>query len=114
MAQKQMVFKKKKAPLTPVVCYLSRIWSFGLRFSELSSFWSMQIRFPQNGNIVPYPKIRAVFNVASSTSFSKKAASLPKIAKFLWYLTEDLKLLGLFNRSVGLTTKWAMVKISKR
>ena len=34
-------------------------------------------------------------------------ASLP------WYLTEDLNLLGLFNRNEGLTTKCAMVKVSE-
>ena len=47
---------------------------------------------------------------ALSSSVSKKAASLPQMASFLWYITEDLNLLGLFDRNVGLTTKCAMVK----
>ena len=50
---------------------------------------------------------------ASSTSFSKKAASLPKLAPLLLYLTEDLNLLGLFDCNVGLTTKYAMVNVSE-
>ena len=50
---------------------------------------------------------------ASSTSFSKTAASLPKMASLPWYLTEDLNLLALFDCNVGLTTICAMVKISK-
>ena len=48
----------------------------------------------------------------SSTSFAKKAAFLPKMASLLWYLTEDLNLLGLFDRSVCLTTKCALMKVS--
>ena len=43
----------------------------------------------------------------------RKAASLPKIASLLWYLTEDLNLLGLLHRNVGLTTKFALVKVSE-
>ena len=50
---------------------------------------------------------------ASSTSFSKKAAFLPKMASVLWYLTKDLNLLGLFDRKVGLTSKCAIVKVSE-
>ena len=50
---------------------------------------------------------------ASSTSFSRKAASLPKMASLLWYLIVDLNFLGLFDRNVGLTTKFAMVKVSE-
>ena len=49
----------------------------------------------------------------SSTSFSKKAAFLRKMAILLWYLTEDLNLLGLFDLSVGLVTKCALIKVSK-
>ena len=51
----------------------------------------------------------------SSTSFFLKVASLLKIAilaSLLWYLREDLILLGRFDRNVGLTTKRAMVKVS--
>ena len=50
---------------------------------------------------------------ASSTSFSKKAASLLKIASRLWYLKEDLRLHGLFDSNIGLTTKCTMVKVSE-
>ena len=50
---------------------------------------------------------------ASSTSFSKKAASLPKMANLLWYLTKDLNLLGPFDRNFGLITKCATVKVSE-
>ena len=42
---------------------------------------------------------------ASSTSFSAKAASLHKMAILLWYLAQDLNLLGLLDRNVGLTAK---------
>ena len=35
------------------------------------------------------------------------------MASLLQYLTEDLNLLGLFDRNVGLTTKCAMVKVSE-
>ena len=35
------------------------------------------------------------------------------IYSLLWYLTEDLNLLCLFDRNVGLTTKCAMVKVSE-
>ena len=35
------------------------------------------------------------------------------MASLLWYLKEDLNLLGLFDRSVGLTTKCAMVEVSE-
>ena len=49
---------------------------------------------------------------ASSNSFSKKReASLSKMASLLWYLTENLNLLGLFDRNVGLTRKFAIVKV---
>ena len=34
------------------------------------------------------------------------------MASLLWYLTEDLGWLGLFDRSVGLTTKCALTKVS--
>ena len=34
------------------------------------------------------------------------------LASLLWYLSENLNLLGLFDRNVGLTTKCAMVKVS--
>ena len=47
---------------------------------------------------------------ASSTSYSKKATSLPKMASLLWYLKEDLNLLGLLDLNIGLTTKFDMVK----
>ena len=33
------------------------------------------------------------------------------MASILWYLTADLNLLGLFDGSVGLTTKCAMMKV---
>ena len=33
------------------------------------------------------------------------------MASLLWYLTVDLNLLGLFDRNVGLTTNFAMVKV---
>ena len=45
--------------------------------------------------------------------FQKKAASLLKMASLLWYLTEDLNLLVLFDRNIGLTTKCVMVKVSE-
>ena len=51
--------------------------------------------------------------VASSTSFSRKAVFLPKMASLQWYLREDLNLLGLFDRNVCLTAKFAMVKVSE-
>ena len=35
------------------------------------------------------------------------------MASLLWYLTEDLNLLGWFDRNLGLTTKCATVKVSK-
>ena len=35
------------------------------------------------------------------------------MASVLWYLTEDLNLLGRFYRSVGLTTKCALTKVSE-
>ena len=35
------------------------------------------------------------------------------LAGLLWYLTEDLNLLGLFDRNVGLTTTCVMVKVSE-
>ena len=35
------------------------------------------------------------------------------LASLLWYLTEDLILLGLFDRNVGLSAKCAMIKVSK-
>ena len=35
------------------------------------------------------------------------------MASILWYLTEDLNLLGLFDRSIGWTTKCAVVKVLK-
>ena len=54
------------------------------------------------------------FRFVSSTSFSKRVASLPEIASLLWYLTEDLSLLDLFDRNVGLTTKFTMVKVSEK
>ena len=40
---------------------------------------------------------------------------LPKwlLASLLWYLSEDLNLLGLFDRKVGLITKYAMAKVSE-
>ena len=41
--------------------------------------------------------------------FQKKSASLLKMAGLLWYLTEDLNLLGMFDRNAGLTKKCAMV-----
>ena len=50
---------------------------------------------------------------ASLISFSKKAASLPKMVSLLWYFTEDLNLLVHFDHSIGLTTKCAMVKVSE-
>ena len=50
---------------------------------------------------------------ASSISFSKKAPSLPKKAGLLRYDTEDLNMLGLFDRNVSMTTKCAMVKVSE-
>ena len=50
---------------------------------------------------------------ASSSSFSTKAASLSKMASLLWHLTQDLNLLGLFERNTGLTTKFAVVKVSE-
>ena len=49
----------------------------------------------------------------SSTSFSKKAAFLPKMASPLWYLAEDLNLLGPFDRNVVLTTKGVLMKVSE-
>ena len=49
----------------------------------------------------------------SSTSFSKQAASLTKMASLLWYLTVSLNLLGLFDRNIGLTTKCDLVKVSE-
>ena len=49
---------------------------------------------------------------ASSTCFSRKATSLPKRASLLWYLTENLNLLSLFDHNVGLTIKFAMVIVS--
>ena len=59
----------------------------------------------------------------SSTSFQRKAASLPKMANLLWYLpkmanllwylTKDLNLLGQFDRNAGLSTKFALVKVSE-
>ena len=42
---------------------------------------------------------------ASSNSFSTKAASLPQMASLLWYHTEDLNLLGQFDRNVGFDIK---------
>ena len=33
------------------------------------------------------------------------------MASLLWYLAEDLNLFGLFDRNVGLTTNFAMVKV---
>ena len=36
-----------------------------------------------------------------------------QIEKQLFYLLEDLNLLGLFDRTVGLTTKLAMVNVSE-
>ena len=51
----------------------------------------------------------------SSTRFSKIAGffTVPKTASLLRCLTEDLNLLGLFDRSVGLTTKCALMKVSE-
>ena len=49
----------------------------------------------------------------SYAQFSKKAASLPKLALLLLYLTEDLNLLGLFDCNVGLTTKCPVVNVSE-
>ena len=49
----------------------------------------------------------------SSTSFSKIAAFSPKMASLLWYLTEVLNLLGLFDRSLSLTTKFILMEISE-
>ena len=51
----------------------------------------------------------------SSTRFSKIAGffTVPKMASLLRCLTEDLNLLGLFDRSVGLTTKCALMKVSE-
>ena len=43
--------------------------------------------------------------------FHKKATFLPKMAGLLWYLTENLNLLGLFDCNVGLTTKCALMKV---
>ena len=34
------------------------------------------------------------------------------MASLLWYLTEDVNLLGLFDRSLGLITKCALIKVS--
>ena len=51
-----------------------------------------------------------MFASSATTSFSRKAASLPSL---LLYLTEDLSLVGLFNRNVSLTAKFAMVKVSE-
>ena len=53
----------------------------------------------------------------SSTSFSKKKQLLYLrwvLASLLWYLTENLNLLGWFDRNVGLTTNFAMVKVSEK
>ena len=50
---------------------------------------------------------------ASSTSFSKQAASLTKMASLLWCLTVSLNLLGQFDRNIGLTTKCDLVKVSE-
>ena len=50
---------------------------------------------------------------ASLASFSKIAAFLPKMASLLWYLTENLYLLGLVDRNVALNTKCVMVKVSE-
>ena len=49
----------------------------------------------------------------SSTSFSKKTAFLSKMVSLLLYLTEDLNLLGLFDRSVCSTTKCTLMKVSE-
>ena len=49
----------------------------------------------------------------SSNSVSKKAAFLSKMASLLWYLAEDLNLRGLFDRSAGLTTQCAFMKVSE-
>ena len=49
----------------------------------------------------------------SSTSFSEKQFFLPKMVSLLWYLTEDLNLLGLFDCSIGLTAKCALIKVSE-
>ena len=35
------------------------------------------------------------------------------LASLLWYLTENLNLLVLFDRNIGLTTKCAMAKVSE-
>ena len=60
-----------------------------------------------------YSSYKHISKFASSTSFSEKVASLPRMASLLWYLTEDLNLLGLFDRNVSSTTKCAMVKVSE-
>ena len=49
----------------------------------------------------------------TSSSFSRKVASLPKIASFQWYLTEELNLLSLLDRNVNLTIKFALMKVSE-
>ena len=53
--------------------------------------------------------------LVSSISFSKKQFLYLRwvFAGLLWYLTEDLNLLGLFDRNAGLTTKCAMMKVSE-
>ena len=43
----------------------------------------------------------------------QKTASLPEMARLLWYLTEDLNWLGFFDCNVGFTIKYAMVKVSE-
>ena len=50
-----------------------------------------------------------------STSFSKKQLLYLRwlLASLLWCLAEDLNLLGLFDRNVGLSTKCAMEKVSE-
>ena len=53
--------------------------------------------------------------LVSPTSFSKKAAYYLRwlLASLLWYRTEELNLLSLFDCNLGLTTKCAMVKVSE-
>ena len=50
---------------------------------------------------------------AKSTSFSKKAGSSSKVASLLWYFKDDLNLLRLFGRYVGLTSECTVVKVSE-
>ena len=64
-------------------------------------------------SVTTYSSYVQFLMLAPSTTFFEKAASLPKTASSLWYLKENLNLLGLFDRNVGLTTKCTMVKVSE-